>query len=1321
MDQSNWSPTDLNAQPILEQDDETETGVLSALRNIALFRSYRNLPGAVNSYENRISLHSNLPNPVGAASRSQLTNELPPFWFQRSSSVRNLRSNHSTSVINLGEPTLNSTNDLTQLSLATAESYPHLDPHRLGRTQSALRDNARDSQLFSRRLRTGPNRYSMDVDLLLRGLSELNLTSHGLNSRFPSTTTILANSSVTPPINSVVSNSQTIAEQTILLDHQDLWDGSQTAPAATSSVQQTFAPSNITVRDNVMPRSAPVTRPSVRNNVLGCVRAVQTRLPFTPHLRRVLTENICGNNVTPTTGSPTNILDVAGSPRPITFRNNGVVVGTNGLVGPNRRHTSTERSQMMVPRSSGTTTAAVTSGRSAPDRPIHVVRHPAVVVQRAPTSLPRAEMQSSSASMSGASSIEDLQSAALVNPGATLTSTVTTHNSAERMDRQPVTISVDSPTMTVISDQEPGQDHAADHLDEQANDEPDDWRSDSEGCRERWRRLLLDERFADVWFVVGGTTILDSSTNASSQLTSPDPGAPGGPTSMNCYQSERMPQIIREQSASPERRAHSIESTVSNLVCSCTSLNEGLEFNSDADDIGEVSVGKPIETTDEQIYVRPKRTIYLEQNEKSHPVEVLSTQTSHQLEEEKVVTTDLKTIMTKDMLQSVRRQQRYSLSESQASDTYLPSDEQHSQLMNHLVAKQFPDQSTESRLPNESTARFGAHRLVLSTASPVFEAMFFGPAASVNGSMEKNTPDHHIPDISPRAFQIMLLHIYTDEIQLDDDLDTVFYVLYAAKKYMLVQLERKCVEHLKDLITASNVCAMLSRSLFFEEDDLTRRCWHVIDVLAPHVLVSPGLLNMESSNFKALLKRDTLNCKEAEVFAAVRRWTGAECVRLGLRDVLPNRAQVAAEFLHLVRFPTMTLSEFAENVAYSGFLTLETVRDLFVHITTNKFTLKQSKNKRSPIRRKSSRQTAGETTTAGTGARLQHTQHSAQPPHSPSMDGLVENFSFIPRRGPRLWRCSRFSRTGKHSVTSNPSSSHQHSISFQVSNSIFLAGVGIYGSTQIGDRLTIRVELRMSGAKSSEHRGVNSVGTQFHGSAEQAAAAAEVRRTMFPRSSSLLEFTRYDWTGRPQTVGRGPTNQSSENAPTNSPTVIISVPNDPSRGAVSQQQRAEGTTTVPADSNCFSATKAQIVSDGTTRVHDICFPCPVKVVRGQRYTVSVVTTHADRTTSISTSATAMNSATYFVGFFGRPEVRVSCSNEESRDAKLVVKKTSAGRRTNEVRNPQRSTVRSRSSRSRSSRESSGDVIFQFWETAEGRDHGEVDRGFIPELLFYTCS
>ncbi|KAF6769249.1 hypothetical protein AHF37_12415 [Paragonimus kellicotti] len=82
---------------------------------------------------------------------------------------------------------------------------------------------------------------------------------------------------------------------------------------------------------------------------------------------------------------------------------------------------------------------------------------------------------------------------------------------------------------------------------------------------------------------------------------------------------------------------------------------------------------------------------------------------------------------------------------------------------------------------------------------------------------------------------------------------------------------------------------------------------------------------MEASNFKALLKRDTLNCKEAEVFAAVRRWTGAECVRLGLRDVLQNRAQVAAEFLHLVRFPTMTLSEFAENVAYSGFLTLETV------------------------------------------------------------------------------------------------------------------------------------------------------------------------------------------------------------------------------------------------------------------------------------------------------------------------------------------------------------------------------------------------------------
>ncbi|VDP90626.1 unnamed protein product [Echinostoma caproni] len=219
---------------------------------------------------------------------------------------------------------------------------------------------------------------------------------------------------------------------------------------------------------------------------------------------------------------------------------------------------------------------------------------------------------------------------------------------------------------------------------------------------------------------------------------------------------------------------------------------------------------------------------------------------------------------------------------------------------------------------------------------------------------------------------------------------------------------------------------MLDRSLFFDEEDLTRRCWHVIDVLASSVLSSNGLLHMDANNLKALLKRDTLNCKESEVFAAVRNWAAAECARLGLRDVIYNRAQIAAELLHLVRFPTMTLNDFAENVAYSGFLSLEMVRDLFVHITANN-SAQSAKNAR-----------VGKTRSKPNNSPNAHTQLGGKPDVTGGGTVHGEPTPFIgpfpsePRRGPQLWRCARFTRTGKHLITPNAGNTHQHSIVFQL-------------------------------------------------------------------------------------------------------------------------------------------------------------------------------------------------------------------------------------------------------------------------------------------------
>jgi hypothetical protein len=94
------------------------------------------------------------------------------------------------------------------------------------------------------------------------------------------------------------------------------------------------------------------------------------------------------------------------------------------------------------------------------------------------------------------------------------------------------------------------------------------------------------------------------------------------------------------------------------------------------------------------------------------------------------------------------------------------------------------------------TVNFSAHRLVLSMSSAVFDALFFSQLA-VEDSVVR------LDDLDPEGFKVMLTYIYTDRIELRTD--NVMYVLYAAKKYALLVLERACLTFVRNNVTADTV------------------------------------------------------------------------------------------------------------------------------------------------------------------------------------------------------------------------------------------------------------------------------------------------------------------------------------------------------------------------------------------------------------------------------------------------------------------------------------------------------------------------------------
>ena len=90
-----------------------------------------------------------------------------------------------------------------------------------------------------------------------------------------------------------------------------------------------------------------------------------------------------------------------------------------------------------------------------------------------------------------------------------------------------------------------------------------------------------------------------------------------------------------------------------------------------------------------------------------------------------------------------------------------------------------------------------------------------------------------------------------------------------------------------------------------------------------------GFTDIDINTLSAVLDRDSLRIKEAKLFAAVLKWSEAECVRQSLQLSPENKRAVLGRVLGQIRFPLMTVEEFAQGVAQSGILTGMTF--LFIH------------------------------------------------------------------------------------------------------------------------------------------------------------------------------------------------------------------------------------------------------------------------------------------------------------------------------------------------------------------------------------------------------
>ncbi|ESO03304.1 hypothetical protein HELRODRAFT_80550 [Helobdella robusta] len=212
--------------------------------------------------------------------------------------------------------------------------------------------------------------------------------------------------------------------------------------------------------------------------------------------------------------------------------------------------------------------------------------------------------------------------------------------------------------------------------------------------------------------------------------------------------------------------------------------------------------------------------------------------------------------------------------------------------------------------------RFHVHRVILASRSDFFRALLYGGLRE----SQNNQREIELKGASSEAFKYLLKYIYTGCISLRGlKEETVLDILSLANLYQFMKLKSSISDHLKVILTVSNVCSIFDLALMFNLDQLVNTCCTFIDRKASEVLLTEGFLNLSSMSLEYILVRDSFFAPEVEIFRGVQAWA--------YHNNISNTNFNNNIMTQLIRLPLMSLDELLNVVRPSKFISSDDILD----------------------------------------------------------------------------------------------------------------------------------------------------------------------------------------------------------------------------------------------------------------------------------------------------------------------------------------------------------------------------------------------------------